>query len=167
MIGIDDPALKPTAWTSGLPDIALINAKLRAGITRRAYWQCRFFGGKVISEYESCCPKHKTFDWPELTRRGRVAIRLVAPNGNHAVLCDNRDATDRIFQFKRATLTAGVGRATHAHVIGLITDTAGNCSCVAWLPEPGIFHGFRDNVWNMQFDNTGRLGFDVLGIKPD
>jgi hypothetical protein len=133
-------------------------AALRARVTRRSYWRLRFTDGRIVGEWE--------VDWSEVPTKGRQAIRLYCPNGQVAELGNTQDATDRIFQFKRGMLMAGVGRGATYQVIGILEDTDGNCTCAAWDYAHQQLLTFSDNVHHMAFDQTGRLEPDVLGIRP-
>jgi hypothetical protein len=149
----------------GLPDFALITAKARAGISRRAYWQCRYRDGRIVSEWER--------DWIALPRTGLVACRLVCPNGQVGEVGNSVDASDRILQFKIAVAGVGSGgeggRATVAHVIGILNNPNGDCTLFAWEPEPGRLVGpLSDNFHAMEYGGGTLRQFnaDVLGVKP-
>jgi hypothetical protein len=133
-------------------------AALRARVQRRSYWRLRYTDGRVINEWE--------IDWSLAPPRGRQAVRLYCPNGRVAELGNTEDATGRIFQFKRAELLVGVGRGTTAHIIGIIDDTSGNCTCAAWEYGAQRLVTFKDNVHHFAYDQVGRLEPDVLGIRP-
>jgi hypothetical protein len=149
------------------PDFALLAAKARAGVRRRAYWQVRYRDGTVVSEWER--------DWLDLPRTGLVACRLVCPNGRVGEVGNGVDASDRLFQFKVARAAAGLGRATVAHVIGILNAPDGACTLFAWEPEGGsdgrgILRGpLRDNWHALAYgDGTIRgLSAAVLGARPD
>jgi hypothetical protein len=133
---------------------------IRARVTGRSWWRVRYSDGTVINEWDGP-------DWSLLPRKGLVAVRLVCPNGKIAELGNSIDASDRLFQLKVGIRTAGDGKQTLAHVIGIITGTDGQCSCAAWEPDPGRLVAFEDSVFAMRYQDIGRLSADVLGIKPD
>lgn len=141
---------------SALP--SLDAAALRARVQRRSYWRLRYTDGRVVNEWE--------VDWSLAPQQGRQALRLYCPNGQVAELGNSQDATGRLFQFKRAEILAGIGRGTTAHVIGIIEDGDGNCSCAAWDYVSERLVTFKDNVHAMSYDHIGRLEPDVLGIRP-
>lgn len=132
---------------------------LRARMTGRSYWSVRYRDGSIIHEWER--------DWSLIPRRGLVAVRLYCPDGNVAELGNSVDASDRLFQLKCGIRTAGAGKATLAHIIGIIHGTDGQASCAAWEPDPGRLVTFEDNVFAMQYQQIGRLSGDVLGIKTN
>lgn len=133
---------------------------LRARTTGRCWWRVRYHDGRVTNEWDGP-------DWSLLPRTGLVAVRLYCPNGKVAELGNSVDASDRLFQLKGGTLTAGKGRRTDFHLIGLVTGTDGQCRCAAWEYGPGRLLTFEDNVYAMQYQSIGRLNFEVLGIRPD
>ena len=150
----------------GLPDFALIAAKARAWVRRRAYWQVRYWDGKVVSEWER--------DWSHLRRRGLMQGRLVCPNGKVGYLgmSSGADISERVFQFKVAMACAGpplpISRVTTAQVMGIVYGLDGESVVYVWEPEPGQLIGpFEDNVFSMAYQNVGRLAFEHVGIKPD
>jgi hypothetical protein len=132
---------------------------LRARLTRRSLWSLRYTDGRVITEGE--------VDWSLAPHRGRQSIRLYCPDGRVAELGNTEDATGRLFQLKAGTLTAGAGRRTDAHIIGIIRGLNGECRCAAWESDPGRLVQFEDNVFAMRYQNIGRLSADVLGVRPD
>jgi hypothetical protein len=106
-------------------------------------------------------------DWSMLPRKGLVAVRLYCPNGQVAELGNSVDASDRLFQLKAAIAVAGAGRATLAHLIGMVVGLNGEAQCAAWEYGPGRLLAFEDNVFSMRYRNIGRLAAEHLGIKPD
>lgn len=140
-------------------------AALRARVTGRSWWAVRFHGGKIITEWQR--------DWLDVPKKGRQSIRLYCPNGQVAELGnDGGDATDRIFQFKRAFAqvsigAGGSGRGTSAHVIGMIHGTDGQCTCWRWDYFMHRLVKWEDNANHMLWDHVGRLENAVLGIKAD
>lgn len=89
----------------------------------------------------------------------------MCPSGEVAVLGNTVDAQDRLFQFKTATMRAGVGRMTDAHVIGIVTGPDGACKCAAWEPLEQRVRSFTDNVFQMRYREVGRLALNVVGVK--
>lgn len=140
--------------TWGPLNISLASARLRATAARRPYWQVRYKNGRVISEWD--------LDWSLIPRKGLLEARMVCPNGQVAVLGHPIDASERLFQFKRAVLMAGVGRATTAYLLGIVTQPDGTCQCAVWEPDPGRLITFRDNANAMQYDHIGRVAASVL-----
>lgn len=135
-------------------------AALRARVTGRSYWQARYSDGRVISEWER--------DWTALDKRGMVDVRLVCPNGQIAGFGNTVEAGDRLFQLKVAMVTAGFGRGTLAHLIGLMNGTDGQCVCFAWDYQQGRLIGpFQDNANQMLYHQIGAISGPHLGVKPD
>jgi hypothetical protein len=138
----------------------LIPIELHARVTRRSWWQLRLMDGRIVDERE--------VDWSLAPIRGRKELRLVCPNGQQAVLGNSAGADDRLFQLKVGVRTAGAGKRTLAHVIGIIVGTDGLCRLWAWEPDPGRLVGpLTDNVRNVRYQQIGALSPDVLGIKPE
>jgi len=113
--------------------------------------------GDVITEGER--------DWSEVPPHGRQSLRLYCPNGQIAELGNSDNASGRLFQFKVGELRAGVGRTTLAHVIGIVDGPNGECHCAAWDYDQGTLTTFTDNVYEMRYQNVGRLSFEVMGLK--
>jgi hypothetical protein len=132
---------------------------LRSRVTGRSYWSVRYRDGSMLHEWER--------DWSLIPRRGLIAVRLYCPNGQIAELGNSVDAGDRLFQLKCGIRTAGSGKATLAHIIGMVVGTDGQCQCAAWEPSPGRLVTFDDNVWDFRYQGIGRLAMEHLGIKPD
>jgi hypothetical protein len=138
----------------------LIPLEVKARLKNRSYWRLRFIDGRTIDERE--------VDWSLAPQRGRMALQLVCPNGEIAQLGNTQDATSRLFQLKVGIRTAGAGKQTLAHVIGIIVGTDGLCRLWAWEPDPGRLVGpLTDNVRNVRYQQIGRLNFEVLGMRPD
>lgn len=133
-----------------------------AKMTGLAYWEALRWDGKVYREVDG-------IDWMELPKRGLVDLRLIAPDGTGRGFGNTTDASGRFFQFKGATLMAGMGaggsgRTRDYHLIGMIRDERGQCICWvwdhrlnAWLPP------IADNFYAMQFENIGGLNPALLG----
>jgi hypothetical protein len=141
----------------------------------RSWWQARYRGGEVVSEWDTL-PGMKTglllpgpmrrnawrSRWEELDKAGMVGIRLLCPNGQAGELEAQRDHA--LFQFKVATATLGAGQSIGAHVIGAIEDDSGTCRCFAWEP-PGRLVEFTDDVRWFRYQQVGPLGIENLGLK--
>jgi hypothetical protein len=134
-------------------------AALRARVQRRSYWRLRYTDGRVVNEWD--------LDWSLAPFQGRQSLRLYCPNGQVAELGNSQDATGRLFQFKGATATAGIGRTLDFHLIGLITGSDGACDCAVWEYASSRLVTFRDNVHHLAYGQRGPLNADVLGIRPD
>lgn len=142
-----------------LPDQGAVRARL----LNRSFWRLRYTDGRVVSEWD--------VDWSLAPLRGRQALRLHCPNGQIAELGDSSggDISDRVFQFKDALMTAGAGRQTLAHVVGLVDSSSGDCRYAAWLYGENRLVTGRSNVHDFSFNGTpvGALAFDHLGVNPD
>lgn len=132
-----------------------------ARMTGLCYFEALRWDGQVYREVDG-------IDWMELPKRGLVDLRLIAPDGTGRGFGNTADASGRLFQFKGATLMAGIGaggsgRTRDYHLIGMIKDTSGQCLCWvfdhranAWLPP------FEDNFYAMQFEQLGSLNPALL-----
>ena len=138
-------------------------AVLMAMLHGRSYWEVRYHDGRVVREWEC--------DWSMLPIRGRVEVRLACPNGRVAVLGNTKDATDRLFQFKCAQVSASVGgpssRSVLAHVIGLIHGTDGQCTLYAWEFPGQLVGPLEDNANCLRYQQVGSIYGEHLGAKPD
>lgn len=121
----------------------------KARLHNRSYWALLYTNGKIIEEPDC--------DWLHAPPRGRMAIRLYCPNFQFAELGGDSDRTDQIFQFKCAItqVGGGVGHATLSHVIGLVTDMKGNCTCARWDYQEKKIITFEDNVYDFKYHNVG------------
>lgn len=132
-----------------------------AKMTGRCYWEALRWDGKVYREVDG-------IDWMDLPKQGLVDLRLIAPDGTGRGFGNTADATGRLFQFKGATLMAGVGgggsgRSRDYHLIGMMKDPSGQCICwvfderlQTWLPP------LEDNFFAMQFEQLGPLNPALL-----
>lgn len=132
---------------------------VRARLTGRASWSLRYTDGRIVTEGE--------VDWSLAPQQGRQSLRLYCPDGQVAELGNSQDSTGRLFQLKGGTLTAGKGRRTDFHLIGMVDGTDGHCRCAAWEYGSGRLVTFEDSMWDMRYQSIGRLNFEVLGIRPD
>lgn len=131
---------------------------VRARIQNRSFWRLRYTDGTVVNEWDC--------DWSLAPYSGRQALRLCCPDGKIAELgSDGGDATGRLFQLKVATLLAGVGRSTTAHIIGIVDREDGWCRYAAWDYSQNHLVQGHDNARNMLFQNIGPLAFEPLGLK--
>lgn len=131
---------------------------VRARVSRHALWSLRFMDGRIVTEGEA--------DWSLAPQQGRQSLRLYCPDGQVAELGNTRDATGRLFQLKAGTLSAGAGKRTDAHLIGIVDGTDGRCTCYAWEYGHGRLVGpFADNVYGVRYRGIGRLAFEVLGLR--
>jgi hypothetical protein len=146
---------------------ALLNlldqAALRARVQGRSLWRLKYSDGSVANEWD--------VDWSLAPQKRRQALRLYCPNGQVAELGDptGADATDRLFQLKVAAICAGVGRATLAHIIGIVDGLNGECQYAAWLYDEGRLATGRSNVHDFSYEGhpVGPLAFEHLGLNPD
>lgn len=136
-----------------LPD----QASVRARLTKRSLWRLRYTTGRVVNEWDC--------DWTLAPVHGRQSLRLYAPNGQMAELGNSDDATGRLFQFKVATVTAGSGRTTNAHVVGIVEKEDGSSRCAAWDYDEEKLITFADNVLHFKRYAVGVLSLDVLGVR--
>ena len=120
----------------------------------RSWWQVKYYGGKVISEWEG-------IDWTDISKNGIVALRLLCPNG----MAGELQADDGFFQLKSGFVEAGKQSQCEAHIIGVVTSINGECTCRAWDYRIKKLTEFKDNVTDMKYLNIGRLNMVVQGMK--
>lgn len=142
---------------------------LRARLAGRSFWAVRFTDGRIVHEWDpDPGSPNKHADWARLPYEGRQKLRLYCPNGVFAELGDTRDCTGKLFQLKVGLMTAGLGRGTLAHLIGMVHGLNGEAICYAYEIQPdgsGVLRGpFEDSVYGMRYHNLGKLNADVLGI---
>lgn len=102
--------------------------------------------------------------WEEITKTGLCGLRLLCPNGQAGELEAARDHA--LFQLKIGTFQVGRGTECEAHLIGVIDDDRGACTCFAWeMRERRLVGPFRDNAFAMRYRNVGYLAIENLGLK--
>lgn len=134
----------------------------------RSWWQVRYAGGKVISEWDTIpslvLRNARGSRWEQLDKRGLRGVRLLCPNGRAAELETNRDYA--LFQFKIGGFKVGSGHYADAHLIGAVDDVDGNCTCFAWeMKERQLVGPFKDNVLKMAYRNVGQLSLANLELR--
>lgn len=136
----------------------------------RSWWQARYSDGKILSEWDTLSgeqlyplSKGKSSRWEEVPKKGMVGLRLLCPNGMAAEL----EAPEgyRFFQLKVGYLKIGKGQSTGKHIIGVVINSNGDCFCRAWDYQLKQLIQFSDNIYNMQYENLGKLNLEVQGLK--
>ena len=149
---------------------------LIAAMIRRsghAWWECRYSDGKVLSEWNTLTGvslllpfgNGKSSRWELVPKDNMVGLRLLCPNGIAAEL--EAPEGHRFFQLKsgRVMVGKGVQRLCDAYIIGVVTNTNGDCLCRAWETREGRLIEFRDNALNMKYRQIGTLSLEVQGLK--
>ena len=152
----------------------VIVALIRA--SGRSWWQCRYSSGKVLSEWDTLTGKMlfpsgngKSSRWEDIPKDGMVGLRLLCPNGMAGEL--EAPEGHKFFQLKAGGMDVsfmgkgGTKRYCDAHIIGVVTDSNGNCLCRAWETKEKRLTQFEDNVYSMKYRNIGRLSLDVQQLK--
>ena len=151
-----------------------IVAMIRA--SGRSWWQARYSDGKVFSEWDTLTVKlllpignGKSSRWEEAPKKGMVGLRLLCPNGMAGEL--EAPEGHRFFQLKVGGVGVSIGgparvsRYCDAHIIGVVTNTEGDCLCRAWETKDKKLIEFRDNIYNMAYRHVGRLNLDVQQVR--
>lgn len=106
-----------------------------ARTTGRSWWQAVYLDGHMVSEWQTLqSADPRTSRWEETDRKGLRTLVLLCPNGKGYSLRSGED--DKFFQLKQ-----GVKQARNAktivlnHVIGVVTNTRGDCVCFAYEPR--------------------------------
>lgn len=132
----------------------------------KSLWAVLFRDGRVYDELNS--------DWLYLPQQGRIAVRLYCPNGQVAEFGshDNHDCSGKIFQLKQAFATVGGDNTVLTHIIGMIDDINGNCTCIRWDYETNKLYKFKSNVESFSYNHQrlgimpiGKLAYEHLGIR--
>jgi hypothetical protein len=141
----------------------------------RSWWQCRYSNGRVLSEWHTLTSKlllpsgdGKSSRWEDVPKDGMIGLRLLCPNGMAGEL--EAPEGHKFFQLKVGGVDIGFGAAKSrrycdAHIIGVVTDSNGNCLCRAWEVREARLIEFYDNVFSMKYRNIGALSIDVQGLK--
>jgi hypothetical protein len=106
--------------------------------SKRSWWQCDYSNGSTLSEWDTLTGKAltpgpsggQTSRWEQIPKEKMIRLRLFCPDGQLGQL-DNPEGR-RFFQLKVGGFMIGSGQYTVAHIIGVVTDDAGNCTCFAW-----------------------------------
>jgi hypothetical protein len=133
--------------------------------TGRSWWQAQYIDGHMVSEWHTLAdPSDPTSSrWEERQTAGLRTLILLCPNGKAYRLTSSED--DKLFQFKLGAFHIGIGTVPHAHVIGVVTNTEGDCVCFAWETSEKQAVKFTDNVFHMQYRGIGALGLDNLRLR--
>lgn len=139
---------------------AFSHAKLVAmsKITNRSLWALRYSDGRIFDEL--FC------DWLHAPRQGRVALRLYCPNGQVAEIGGEGDCTGRLFQFKHAFADAGGESSTDTHIIGIVDDFNGNCTCIRWDYGTQQLAQFKSNVFSFSYSSPAMGTIAVGRLEP-
>lgn len=142
----------------------------------RSWWQCRYSNGKILSEWDTAkklllpvLAAGRTSRWEDVPKDHMIGLRLLCPNGMAGEL--EAPEGHRFFQLKVGGVgvtiggNGGIKRWCDAHIIGVVTDTGGDCLCRAWETKEQRLIEFQDNIHNMKYRNIGKLNLDVQGIK--
>lgn len=143
--------------------------KATVRLSGRSWWAVRYRDGRIINEWDGC-------DWLDLPRRGLIEGRLLCPNGQVAVLGNSEALGERLYQFKTAHVSLGLAggaqmRGTDAHIMGIITDTAGHCLQYVWEYADGgrLVGPLTDHIDAFEYGGpaTRNLCWEHLRIRPD
>jgi hypothetical protein len=116
----------------------------------RSWWQARYYGGKILSEWDTLQAKillpgksSKTSRWEEVPKENMIALRILCPNGMAGEL--EAKEGSKFFQLKHGGVDIKTGfglggqRWQDAHIIGVVLDENGKCLCRAWQVKDTIF----------------------------
>lgn len=166
---------------SGMKPVGVLRSMMIMA-SGRSWWEAQYANGKTVTEWDtiegrviSPLGNPARSRWEEIPKKGLVALRLLAPNGQASELRTTGEYC--LFQFKRGGVSVGAGPSfvakhllpqlhCHYHVIGVVVDTNGSCECRAWDYSEKKIIKFRDNITHMAFDNIGPLNLgEAVGIK--
>jgi hypothetical protein len=133
--------------------------------TGRSWWEAEYTDGRRVSEWQTLkdIGDPKSSRWEDVDRKNLRTLVLLTPDRNAYGLRATED--NKLFQFKAGVFHIGQGTVPDAHIIGVITNTAGDCACFAWEPQNRRTVKFEDNVLNMKYRSIGALGLDNLRLK--
>ena len=134
--------------------------------SHRSWWQARYAGGRVISEW-STLTSHDLGQthWELIPKKDMIGLRILCPNGMVGEL--GAPEGYRFFQLKAGGVDIGPGGGHYidAHIIGVVTDRDGRCLCRAWDYKLGELLNFNDNIFNMKYCQIGKLALEPQGLK--
>lgn len=133
--------------------------------TGRSWWQAEYTDGHTVSEWQTLANAGDptTSRWEERKTEGLRTLILLCPNGKAYRLRSAED--NKLFQFKAGVFHIGQGTVPDAHLVGVITNTNGDCACFAWEPQNKRAVQFEDNVRDMKYRKIGALGLDNLRLR--
>jgi hypothetical protein len=134
--------------------------------SRHSWWQAKYSDGRILSEWDTILGTNfKSSRWEDVPKKGMIGLRLLCPNGMAGELAAPEGC--KFFQLKvgYAFALPGNNRKTGAHLIGVVDNANGNCLCRAWDYETKKLLEFRDNIYNMKYENLGKLSLEVQGLK--
>ena len=153
---------------------AIIAAMIRS--SGHSWWQARYSSGKVLSEWDTLTTKlllplsnGKSSRWEDIPKDGMVRLRILCPNGMAGEL--EAPEGHKFIQLKVGGIDVALGAASKtrrycdAHIIGVVTDSNGNCYCRAWETKEKRLIEFKDNICDMKYRKIGRLSLDVQQLK--
>jgi len=161
-----------------------MNPAIAAMIRRsgRSWWQARYSDGKVLSEWDTLTTKlllpfgkGRSSRWEDVPKDRMVGLRLLCPNGMAGEL--EAPEGHLFFQLKAGGFGVGMGagargpksgRFTIAHVIGVVEDASGNCTCYAWeYPQKkDVLHRVCWKCGQVVTTEFCPCGQDLRGIAP-
>lgn len=136
----------------------------------RSWWQARYSDGKILAEWDTLLGEPlfptsigKSSRWEEVPKKGMIGLRILCPNG----MCGELEAPEghRFFQLKVGYLKVGKGQSTGKHLIGVVINSKGDCFCRAWDYLTKQLVQFTDNIFDMKYENIGKLSLEVQGLK--
>lgn len=137
----------------------------------RSWWQARYYGGKVLSEWETSRSKvlapsleaALSSRWEDIPKDNLIAVRLLCPNGMAAEI-EAQHPGAQFFQLKVGTAGVGGDRSIVAHVIGIVKNSNGDCHCRAWNYRYSRIDTFDANVNLIKYEGIGRLHLGHVGV---
>lgn len=137
----------------------------------RSWWQARYSNVTVLSEWDTLTgrlllPRAEdggTSRWEDISKENMVGLRLLCPNGMVGEL--EAPEGHKFFQLKTGHFDVGIGKSCDAHIIGVVTNSEGDCLCRAWETKGARLIEFQDNVFHFRFKNIGLLSLDVQGLR--
>jgi hypothetical protein len=133
--------------------------------TGKSWWQALYTDGHMVSEWQTLANPNdpESGRWEERNAVGLRTLILLCPTGKAYRLTSGED--NKLFQFKLAYQTPGIGNITDLQLIGVVINTEGDCVCFAWERQERRAVKITDNVLNMQYHAIGALGLANLRLK--
>lgn len=133
----------------------------------RSWWQARYRGGRVLSEWDTMRVDGdpSSTRWEDASQHGMIALRLVCPNGNAGVL-ENPPGDYHFFQLKGGHFDLGAGKGiAEAHIIGMVLADGDSVICWAWETHNKRLVRFQDHFSRMVYGGVGALSANTLGVR--
>jgi len=124
---------------------------------QRTLWKVQYTDGVTVSE--------EWADWVEVDTDRVKKLYLTLPNGGEVFLEKERPQ-EQFFQFKVGVSQVSTSFShVRSQVIGKVINDKGDCIMKTYDYTLNKVLTLYDNVFKLEYENVGKLNFDLLGLK--